>query len=247
MSEKKAMTGRPPATERVAAGVDRFVARLARHWLAVFNGIVAVFLFLPFLAPALMHSNTQGLGRLIYTIYSPTCHQLPERSFFLFGPRVVYSVADLEKAGVIPAGLSPVQRLVLRFPGAAEIGYKVAICERDVAIYGGILLGGLLFGAVRGRLRRPDGQLRKLPLKFYAIALVPIAIDGVTQLLGLRESTWLLRVLTGGLFGLATAWFVYPIVQDAMDDILKTTAATAPLRTAAEHGVRIGQKEPPEI
>jgi uncharacterized membrane protein len=233
MSESNTRAGHTLSTDRVAAVVDRFVAWLARHWLAAFNIAVAIFLFLPFLAPVLMRANAQGLARAIYLVYSPTCHQLPERSFFLFGPEVVYSVAELEKAGAIPADSTLVQRLTLRFAGTAQIGYKVAICERDVAIYGGILLGGLIFGLVRRRLRKAGGRLWKLPLAIYAVALVPIAIDGLTQLLGWRESTWLLRVLTGGLFGLATVWLVYPNVQEAMEDVLSTTPA--PLRSAEDH------------
>jgi hypothetical protein len=42
-----------------------------------------------------------------------------------------------------------------------------------------------------------------------------MALDGVTQLLGWRESTWELRVSSGLLFGLASAWFVYPRIEDA--------------------------------
>jgi hypothetical protein len=53
---------------------------------------------------------------------------------------------------------------------------------------------------------------------------VPIGIDGFSQLLSQpplsflpeRESTPFLRSLTGALFGLCTAWFGYPLVEDTM-------------------------------
>jgi uncharacterized membrane protein len=174
-----------------------------------------------------MHIGATGLGRLIYLAYSPTCHQLPERSFFLFGPQAVYSIPELEAAGAIPAGLSLVHRQLLRFVGSPETGYKVAFCERDAAMYGSILLAGLVFGMVRGswagRRRVP-----KLPLRAYALFLLPMAIDGFTQLFGLRESTWALRLVTGILFGFGTVWLAYPYVQDAMDDVRLAPVARAP-------------------
>ena len=37
-----------------------------------------------------------------------------------------------------------------------------------------------------------------------------LALDGFTQLFGWRESSWELRVATGLLFGLASAWLVLP-------------------------------------
>jgi len=225
MAEINVAAGGSSWSDRVTAAVDRTVARLARHWLALFNLIVAAFLLLPFLAPAFMHWHLTGLGRLIYAVYRPTCHQLPERSFFLFGPKAVYTVAELEEANALPSGLTLLQLMSLRFPGTPQSGYKVAICERDVAIYGSILLGGLAFGALRGRLRQPGGKRWKLPLVVYILALAPIAVDGTLQLIGLRESTWLLRLVTGGLFGFATVWFAYPYVEETMADVAASASA----------------------
>jgi uncharacterized membrane protein len=53
---------------------------------------------------------------------------------------------------------------------------------------------------------------------------VPIGLDGGTQLISqpplsflpFRESTSLLRVITGGLFGFTTAWFGYKMVEETM-------------------------------
>ena len=212
---------RPPQSEagkRMTALIDRFVRWLARHWLAIFNTIVAIFVALPFLAPVLMHVGATGAGKLIYFVYMPTCHQLPERSYFLFGPKAVYSETELEAMGAMPAGINLLQEEALRYPGNSQIGYKVAFCERDVAIYGSILVGGLVFGVLRKR-----GKVRKLPLWGYALFALPMAIDGFTQLFGLRESDWVLRTITGVLFGGASVWLAYPFVQEAMDDILRTT------------------------
>jgi uncharacterized membrane protein len=205
--------------------VDRLVGWIARHWLALFNVAVAIFVGLPFLAPALMHMGATGVGRLIYLAYSITCHQLPERSFFLFGPQGVYTAAELEARGALPAGLNIFQRELLRFVGTPAVGYKVAICERDVAIYAAILLAGLLFALMRRLLSRGGRLVPKLPLWAYALLLTPLFVDGTTQLIGLRESTWFLRLFTGGLFGLATVALAYPYVQEAMEDVTRSTPA----------------------
>lgn len=203
-------------TATVNTAVNRLAGWLARHWLATFNVFVLLFVGLSFLAPLLAHAGLARPAQLIYTIYAPTCHQLPERSFFVFGRQIVYHVHELEELGALPTGTTLLQRMALRFNGQAQIGYKVAICQRDIAIYGALLLNGLLFAAVRSRLRRKDGRLPKLPLWLFGLLLIPLLVDGVTQLVGLRESNWWLRLVTGGLFGSALVWLAYPYVQDAM-------------------------------
>jgi uncharacterized membrane protein len=113
-----------------------------------------------------------------------------------------------------------------RFVGDEHLGYKVALCERDVAIYGGIFLGGLVFGLIRSRLK-------PLPVWLWLLlGVLPIALDGGTQLLSafdffsfpVRESTPLLRTITGLLFGLMNVWLAYPYVEESM---LETRAQVA--------------------
>ena len=85
-------------------------------------------------------------------------------------------------------------------------GEQMAYCQRNTAIYTSILAGGLVFALVRHRFRG-------LRLRPYLLLIAPMALDGFTQLSGLRESNWILRVITGTLFGLATVWLVYPILE----------------------------------
>ncbi len=94
-------------------------------------------------------------------------------------------------------------------------GYQVAFCHRETAMYTLLLLGGLLFPLLRGRLR-------PLSLRVGALLLLPMLIDGGTHmiddlfLLGLRHENELwtpnfwLRMLTGLLFALAVLLAVYP-------------------------------------
>jgi len=91
-------------------------------------------------------------------------------------------------------------------------GEQVAYCQRDLAIYVGVFALGLVFALVRHRLR---------PLSWRGafVLAVPMALDGTTQLVGLRESTWQLRLLTGTLFALAVVWFVYPRLEEGFAEI----------------------------
>lgn len=91
-------------------------------------------------------------------------------------------------------------------------GYQMAYCQRNFAIYTGLFLLGLLFALVRHRVR-------PLGLRGAVLLSIPMALDGFTQLVGLRESTWELRLLTGGLFALGVAWLVYPRLEIGFAEI----------------------------
>lgn len=45
-------------------------------------------------------------------------------------------------------------------------------------------------------------------------------------MVGLRESTWELRVITGTLFGLANMWFALPFVQKTLTESLASSLPT---------------------
>jgi uncharacterized membrane protein len=182
----------------VASASNTVVHAVLLHWLAILNVGLAVFLALAFLAPALVAAGLHGPGAWIYSAYALACHQWPFRSFFLFGQQVVYP-PDVLRTLVGDAE-------IYSFVGSSALGYKVALCQRDVAIYTAMLVGGIWFSSVRGRLRPP-------PLLLFGLLLIPIALDGFSQLLGFRESTWELRLLTGALFGLAAVWLIYPQVE----------------------------------
>jgi uncharacterized membrane protein len=86
--------------------------------------------------------------------------------------------------------------------------FQVGLCQRDLAIYGGACLAGIIFSFVRKRAR-------SLPITVWLVLIAPLALDGVTQLLGLRTSTWQLRTISGLLASGATIWFVYPYLERA--------------------------------
>jgi uncharacterized membrane protein/thiol-disulfide isomerase/thioredoxin len=218
---------------QTATGSDRFYLWISKHYLALLNLAMLVYVGLPFMAPTLLKVGAQTPARLIYSLYGPLCHQFAFRSFFLFGEQPYYPLAQagltgaktLEQVSGIKDLANPfsMSRLYARdYTGDPTVGYKLAICERDIAIYGAILIFGLVYGLTKRRLPPLHWML------WLAIGLAPIALDGFSQLfsqmnwpwlapyLPYRESTPFLRVLTGLLFGFMTAWFAYPNIEASM-------------------------------
>jgi uncharacterized membrane protein len=110
-------------------------------------------------------------------------------------------------------------------------GYQMALEHREVAMLGAQLLGGLGFGLIGGRLRGLDWSL-------VVLLSMPMLGDVLSQMVGLRESNWLIRTWTGGLFTLAFVLWLYPIV-DAV--IWSERAARSGRATAAAiSGRRLG-------
>jgi uncharacterized membrane protein len=96
-------------------------------------------------------------------------------------------------------------------------GHQLGMCARNLSIYGSMFVGSLIF--VLSKKRLPG-----IPWWFWVLMILPMAIDGTTQMFGLRESTWELRVITGTLFGLGNIWFVLPLIQK----LLLETSSTQP-------------------
>ncbi len=214
-------------TRSVVIFLDRAIFSFARHWLLAFNLFLAAYVGVPFLAPVLMHAGLTLPAQVIYAVYSPMCHQLGYRSYFLFGELPNYPHAVFATyTGINPDSYDGF--IASRaFVGNAQLGYKVALCERDVAIYGTMLLAGMVFGlpAVRRRLKPIPWWL------WILVGLVPIGLDGFWQLftnypyttmlsflraLPYHESTPFWRSVTGGLFGLANVLLAFPYFEQSM-------------------------------
>ena len=222
---------------------ERLVLWLSKHWLLAFNVAWGAFVVAPWLAPVLMKIGLAGIGNAIYFVYQFFCHQLPERSFFLFGSQPMYSLQQI--GAVWPTGDMNVLR---QFTGNAEFGWKVAYSDRMVAMYTALWFAALAFARIRRRVR-------PLPIWAYLLMVLPMAIDGGTHFVsdlagmgqGFRETNvWLaqltqhalpasfyvgnalgsfnswMRVLTGALFGLASVWLAFPYAEAAFAEIRET-------------------------
>jgi uncharacterized membrane protein len=202
-------TGRGRGVSSSAGWLERVERWALQHWLALFNTAAGLFAGLPVLAPILLAAGLTGPALLIYAAYGTTCHQWPGRSYFLFGPQLTYTMAELDALGL---------GRVRDFVGDAALGFKVAYCERDFAIYTTIFLAGLLYSLWRARWR-------PLSVSVFVCCLLPMALDGGTQLVGLRESSWELRSLTGALASLAAVALVYPRLDRAFTPMARPATA----------------------
>lgn len=215
---------------------------IARHWLMIFLIFFGVFNLLPFLAPIFMRLDWQPAGNTIYTLYSPLCHQMAQRSLFFFGPQMMYNADELP---VELTGNQAADTLTLRrFRGNEDTGWKVAWSDRMVSIYGGVWIMGLAY-----TLLAHSHRMKPIPLWLFVLFLLPLIADGTTHLIsdfdgltqGFRyDNEWLavvtrhllpdrfyvgdafgsfnswMRWLTGLLMSFACVWLAFPYLDHQM-------------------------------
>lgn len=200
-------------------------------------GVMLTWVGLPWLAPVFMKLGWDIPARVLYWFYSFQCHQLPQRSFFLFGSAPMHGLNELASTGI---DISDPWTL-RQFAGNAVMGYKVAWSDRMVSMYTSLPLAALVWWPLRRRLQ---------PLAWWAfvLLLLPMAIDGGTHVIsdlaglgqgfrysnewlasltGGRLPTWFyvgnglgsfnswMRLLSGALFGVGTIWALLPRLAQA--------------------------------
>ncbi len=214
---------------------------LRRNWIVPLSLVLGIYLGLPFLAPIFMHAGLTSEAKVIYFIYSWMCHQLPERSYFLFGSKFTYSLPEIQNAWK-----NTINPAILRqFIGNPQMGWKVAWSDRMISMYGGLFVFGLVWWPFRKRIK---------PLPWWALLLflLPMMVDGgshfVSDLAGIGQgfrasNLWLvaltrgafpssfyagdawgsfnsiMRLVTGVLFGLGVVWFGYPYLNQAFSPV----------------------------
>ncbi len=183
-------------------GVIPILCFVTRHWLTLFTLLAGAYVLLALAAPVCMAMGWTQVAEWIYALYAYTCHQLPAASYFVLGQEAIGQVVSE------PVGFQAVRS----FSGDSRLGYKTALCQRNLATYSSFALMGLVYTAARLRLQ---------PLPFWVgiLCSVPMAVDGLSQMLGLRESHWVLRSFTGSLFSAGVAGTLWPRIQFAMEDV----------------------------
>ncbi|MFH1546986.1 MAG: DUF2085 domain-containing protein [bacterium] len=180
---------------------------------------MVIYFLLPIISPILFKMGLPRFGWYIQTFYKFLCHQRPERSFFLFGPKFSYSLSELRDQGY--------NGLFLGYPfiGNKEIGYKMAFCSRDFFMYLATVTSAFFVCFSKKRIR--------ISWWLLAILLIPMTIDGTVQLiselsyitrsgvLGTLDSPYylsnnLIRAITGLLFGTGTGLFLFSELKAAI-------------------------------
>ena len=166
---------------------------ISNHWFETFLILYGGWVWLPFLAPVLMKAGLSSAGNAIYFLYSFFCHQLPERSFFLFGEKTMYSLGEIQAAWQNTAN----PMILRKFIGNEIMGWKIAWSDRMISFYTAIWIFALAWWPVRHKVK---------PFSWWAFALllIPMIIDGSTHAvsdlagigLGFRDTNQWLAALT---------------------------------------------------
>jgi uncharacterized membrane protein len=205
---------------------------MSAHWFETFLIVYGLWVFVPFLAPNFMQLGWTGAGKAVYFIYSFFCHQLPERSFFWFGEKMMYSLSEIRAVWYDTSN----PMILRQFIGNEAMGWKVAWSDRMISFYTSVWFFALLWYPLRRRIK-------PVPWWGFALLLLPIAVDGITHAVsdlagigqGFRDTNaWLamltnnslpaafyagdalgsfnsiMRFITGLLAGLGIVWLVFP-------------------------------------
>jgi len=192
-SDTDSLSPRIPLKSRIKHILDM----ISRHWFETFLIIYGLWVFTPFLAPIFMYIGWTSAGKAIYFIYSFFCHQMPQRSFFLFGEKIMYPLNEIQ--AVWQNTINP---LILRkFIGNETMGWKVAWSDRMVSFYTSIWV----FAALWYPIRR---KIKTLSWLGFILLLLPLIIDGGTHMLsdfagigqGFRDTNQWLVIMTNSLF-----------------------------------------------
>lgn len=240
---------------------------ISQHWLALFFALFGLFNLLPFVAPLAIEAGIEPVGDAIYAIYAPVCHQMAQRSFFLFGDQLMYQPDQLPLK--LTADLTANTLALKGFNGNEVIGWKVAWSDRMVYMYGATWLAGVMYVIV-SRYRR----VKRLSIPLFILLMLPMLIDGGTHMLsdfgdgglfaGFRYSNrWLaeltgntlpawfytgdrlgsfnswMRLISGIGFGFAVVWISFPLIEQEMRQTRRILAAKLQQNGLSADGVRI--------
>ena len=206
-------------------------------WLTIFLISFGILVGLPWLAPLFMHLGWEGAGKALYTFYSYFCHQLPERSFFFFGQKTMYSLSEIQTAWQNTNDFSTLRKFI----GNSNMGWKVAWSDRMISFYTSLWAFAVLWRIFHRKVK---------PLKWwgFTLLLLPFILDVGSHMisdsagigLGFRDGNlWLvtltntifpvsfyagdalgsfnswMRLITGPLAALGIIWLIFPLIFQA--------------------------------
>ncbi|GEM_PF-387268 len=178
-------------------------------YLAVMALVVAWIVATPLLAMSGNPAASAG-----YEAGKYICHQKISRSYCLFS-QPYFGIGDCTpqagiyrndiRSEICADGKGEVRENCLGLQG---YGYKFPVSARDMAIYFGMFAGAASFP-----LFWKIGSRQVPHWIWLVIAILPLAVDGITQYLGWRESANYIRAGTGLLAGIAMSLYFIPILN----------------------------------
>ena len=196
---------------------QKVTINIAKHWTKYIFLASGFYISLALLTPVLIIGNMHQIARALYKIYSLFCHQNAYKSWVFLGSQSplrirlspsfdshnlsFYSLLDPEK-----------------FIGTVDLGWKTALCHRCTAIYLGVFTASLLYHAFKlQRLHVPVVH----PATYIIVGLLPILLHTIflpateNILLGIiTTKPHIMSTITGGLFGIMSAWFSFPEIDN---------------------------------
>lgn len=175
-----------------------------------------------FIPPIFMKLKFNTTGEILYKVYSIFCHQMPDRAIYIGGKKLLYSENEMISYGYSVMNSNDPVRINTesrKFYGNEEMGYKLGYCVRDWGIYTGIIFTLILIIVV-------NFNFSKIYLPIRIFLLIPMIVDGIVQLVSailfyysiipevFYESTNILRIITGLLFGIGFSLLCFPFIKE---------------------------------
>lgn len=135
----------------------------------------------------------------MYHFFSFFCHQITQRSLCVYET----SIADCYNQNTKYENNTK----EIRVNNLIGKGIKFPVCSRDTAFFFSMLIGGIIIWIFNKNYNNP------LPLWLFILIILPLAIDGLTQIIGLRESTNTIRIITGFIAGFGMPFFIIGLLN----------------------------------
>lgn len=194
----------------------------------MFLVFVILYVSISMLPPFLFRAGYYQEANSIYSVYRFFCHQRVERSLFLFSKdsQSFYSLGELQQLGAIPDKNPNVPNVLAEkwfgygYSGNILSGYKAALCIRDLALYSGVIIVGVLFLL---HVRSTGTKFKPSP-KLLLLLTLPLVLDVAFQIFAETFGlSWVSqayidsiskRVITGLMFGAGFGLWVFYNLKD---------------------------------
>lgn len=184
------------------------------------------------LPPIMAHLEQDFTAEILYNLNEPLCHQYIGRSYCMYNNWMIGN-CDLNQTSNVTTKFNYYLNdrysiIASRFDGEytydrnlvgihraeridyedGTYAYKLGVCARDTAIFLGLLFAPLVYIFLKDKIKSTPHIL------IAFLFLIPMGIDGTGQLIGLWESTNLMRFITGFIAGGGIGYFLYAILVD---------------------------------